>query len=80
MNLGKMNDKGDIHDRFYKLDLTNNQLIASTKEFRKKEKYYSLFNMTGIRPGCSSDNLKEYKLKQSMKDKRKSTDLVGSHL
>lgn len=30
--------KDEFNDRFYKLDLTNNQLVASTKEFRKKEK------------------------------------------
>ena len=30
--------KEEFNDRFYRLDLTNNQLIASTKEFRKKEK------------------------------------------
>ena len=76
MILRKMNEKGDINDRFYRLDLVNNQLIANTKEFRKREKYYSLFNMTGIKKGCSSDNLKECMLKKSIKDKAKATELV----
>ncbi len=39
MNLHKMNQsKEDFNKRFYRLDLKNNQLVASTKEFRKKEK------------------------------------------
>jgi hypothetical protein len=39
MDLRKMNPKKDeFNDRYYKLDLNNNQLVASTKEFRKKEK------------------------------------------
>ncbi len=39
MNLHKMNQsKEDFNKRFYRLDLINNQLVASTKEFRKKEK------------------------------------------
>ena len=35
----------------------------------------SLFNMTGAKSGCSSDNLKEYKLKKSIKDKAKANEL-----
>ena len=31
-------NKEEFNDRFYRLDLNNYQLIASTKEFRKKEK------------------------------------------
>jgi hypothetical protein len=39
MFLEKMNQtKEDFNKRFYRLDLNNNQLVASTKEFRKKEK------------------------------------------
>jgi hypothetical protein len=39
MDLRKMNAKKDeFNVRHYKLDLNNNQLVASTKEFRKKEK------------------------------------------
>lgn len=39
MNLRKMNpSKEEFNVRFYRLDLNNNQLVASTKEFRKKEK------------------------------------------
>ena len=39
MELRKMNQKKtEFNDRFYRLDLNNNQLVASTKEFRKKEK------------------------------------------
>ena len=39
MNLLKMDtSKEEFNTRFYRLDLSNNQLIASTKEFRKKEK------------------------------------------
>jgi hypothetical protein len=39
MTLKKMNrSKEDFNDRFYRLDLNNNQLVANTKEFRKKEK------------------------------------------
>ncbi len=35
----KMNQsKEGFNKRYYKLDLDNNQLVASTKEFRKKEK------------------------------------------
>lgn len=32
--------------------------------------------MNGVKKGCSSDNLKEYKLKKSLKDKTKVSDLV----
>ena len=39
MTLRKMNNKEEFNDRFFRLDLLNNQLIANTKEFRKKEKY-----------------------------------------
>ncbi len=39
MNLFKMSQsKKDFNKRFYRLDLNNNQLVASTKEFRKKQK------------------------------------------
>lgn len=39
MTLRKMNQsKEEFNQRFYRLDLKNNQLVASTKEFRKKEK------------------------------------------
>ena len=39
MNLRKMRpNKQEFDDRYYKLDLNNNQLVASTKEFRMKEK------------------------------------------
>lgn len=38
MFLQKMNSKEDLNSRFYRLDLNNNRLVASTKEFRKKEK------------------------------------------
>lgn len=31
-------NKEEFNDRFYRLDLNNYQLIASTREFRKKEK------------------------------------------
>ena len=36
--LKKMDPKGNFNHRFYRLDLKNNQIVASTKEFRKKEK------------------------------------------
>ncbi len=36
--LEKLNG-GEFHERCFKLDLINNNLVASTKEFRKKEKY-----------------------------------------
>jgi hypothetical protein len=43
MDLRKMNSKKEeFNDRHYKLDLNNNQLVASTKEFRKKEKLCKL--------------------------------------
>lgn len=43
MQLRKMKpSKDEFNDRFYRLDLINNQLIANTKEFRKKEKYCKL--------------------------------------
>jgi hypothetical protein len=39
MQLRKMNpNKDEFNDRFYRLDLNNYQLVANTKEFRKKEK------------------------------------------
>ncbi len=39
MTLRKMNrSKEEFNDRFYRLDLNNNQLVANTREFRKKEK------------------------------------------
>lgn len=39
MYLQKMNQsKEDFNKRLYRLDLINNQLVATTKEFRKKEK------------------------------------------
>ena len=39
MNLLKMDTaKEEFNTRFYRLDLSNNHLIARTKEFRKKEK------------------------------------------
>lgn len=39
MTLKKMNrTKDEFNDRYYRLDLNNNQLVANTKEFRKKEK------------------------------------------
>ena len=40
--LKKMNSKGDFNQRYYRLDLKNNQLVANTKEFRKKEKQCKL--------------------------------------
>lgn len=44
MSLRKMNQsKEEFNTRFYRLDLKNNQLVASTKEFRKKEKLCNLF-------------------------------------
>ncbi len=42
--LKKMDSKGNFNRRFYRLDLKNNQLVASTKEFRKKEKLCKLCN------------------------------------
>ena len=40
----KMNQsKEGFNKRYYKLDLDNNQLVASTKEFRKKEKLCKFF-------------------------------------
>ena len=41
MNERKKNSKPEKVD-YYKLDLDNNQLVASTKEFRKKEKLCKL--------------------------------------
>ena len=38
MILQKLNTKEELNSRFYRLDLNNNQLVANTKEFRKKEK------------------------------------------
>lgn len=39
MLLKKLNaSKEEFNDRFYRLDSNSNQLVASTKEFRKKEK------------------------------------------
>jgi hypothetical protein len=50
MTLRKMNPlKEEFNDRFYQLDLVNNQLVASTKEFRKKEKYCKLFDNNNFR-------------------------------
>ena len=46
MFLKKMNRwKESFNQRFYRLDLKNNQLVASTKEFRKKEKICKLFKI-----------------------------------
>ena len=45
MYLQKMNQsKEDFNKRLYRLDLINNQLVATTKEFRKKEKACKLLN------------------------------------
>jgi hypothetical protein len=39
MIMRKLNsNREEFNDRFYRLDMNNNQLVASTKEFRKKEK------------------------------------------
>jgi hypothetical protein len=38
MWLQKMNSKEELNSRFYRLDFNNSQLVASTKELRKKEK------------------------------------------
>ena len=92
--------KEEFNDRFYRLDLTNNQLIASTKEFRKKEKICKsaksarlallaslnspcclclldpLISLNEVKTGCSSDNLKHYKLKKGFTDAKKAEDMV----
>lgn len=75
MYLQKMNQsKEDFNKRLYRLDLINNQLVATTKEFRKKEKAYPLISLNEVKIGCSSDNLKAYKLKK-LGDKKKDADL-----
>jgi hypothetical protein len=57
MNLKKLNQaKEEFNQRFYRLDLKNNQLIASTKEFRKKEKLCKFINIIKI---ISCLNIKE---------------------
>lgn len=39
MTLKKLNaSKEEFNERFYKLDFNTNELVATTKEFRKKEK------------------------------------------
>lgn len=39
MFLRKLNaNKEEFNERFYKLDFNTNELVATTKEFRKKEK------------------------------------------
>lgn len=39
MNLRKLNaNKEEFNERFYRLDFNTNELVATTKEFRKKEK------------------------------------------
>lgn len=75
MYLQKMTPKENFNKRFYRLDLNNNQLVASTKEFRKKEKLYPLISLNEVKIGCSSDNLKSYKLKKIGEKKKDETDL-----
>lgn len=76
MTLRKMNSsKNSFNDRFYRLDLNNNQLVANTKEFRKTEKTYPLVSLNEVKSGCSTDDLKTYKLKKSIQDKRKSAEM-----
>jgi len=58
MNLKKLNQaKEEFNQRFYRLDLKNNQLLASTKEFRKKEKLCKFINIIKI---ISCLNIEEY--------------------
>lgn len=46
MNLRKMKaNKEEFNQRFYRLDLNNYQLVASTREFRKKEKICKFLNL-----------------------------------
>jgi len=46
MTLSKLHQvKEEFNSRFYRLDLKNNQLIASTKEFRKTEKLCKLYEL-----------------------------------
>ena len=67
MTLRKMKTlKEEFNDRFYRLDLNSNCIVASTKEFRKKEKTYALSCINEVNSGCSSDSLKAYKLRKSM--------------
>ncbi|CAF0759543.1 unnamed protein product [Brachionus calyciflorus] len=72
MNLKKLNgNKEEFNERFYRLDTNLNVLVATTKEFLKKEKIYELTLLSEVKEGCSSDNLKSFQLKNSLNDRKK---------
>ncbi|RNA22069.1 1-phosphatidylinositol 4-5-bisphosphate phosphodiesterase delta-1 [Brachionus plicatilis] len=71
MTLKKLNaSKEEFNERFYKLDFNTNELVATTKEFRKKEKKYALTTFNEVKSGCSSDDLKSFKLKNILNDRK----------
>lgn len=69
MNLIKMHSESADKHRFYILNTHDNKIVATTKEFMKKEKIYLLSSINEIKRGCSTDTVKLF-------DKNASNDKI----